>query len=169
VWPCLISAAPDGQRQAILKWVEDHDLNLIDEYLDLETGREAQKRPGFQRLIEDAIAHRFDCVLMFHTSRFARNTEEARHYKKLLRQRLGIDVISVSQPLGTVDKDDPTAFLSESIHEVFDEYYSINLSFWIKMGLKEKARQGLLHTLGWGLVKARTGSLPRTPRGRPMS
>jgi hypothetical protein len=63
--------SPDGQRQAIARYAEDHGLELIDEYLDFETGRAADKRPGFQRLIEDAMPGRFEAVLVFHTSRFA--------------------------------------------------------------------------------------------------
>ena len=149
--------SPDGQRQAIARYADEHGLELVEEYLDFETGREADKRAGFQRLIEDAIAHKFECVLIFHTSRFARNTIEAKRYKKLLRSELGIDVISVTQPLGT-DVDDPAAFLSESVHEIFDEYYSVSLSFWTKMGLREKARQGLLTGgLAWGLLKGEDG------------
>ena len=77
--------SPDGQRQAIARYAHDHGLELVDEYLDFETGRAADKRPGFQRLIEDAMARRFEAVLVFHTSRFARNTIEAKRYKKLLR------------------------------------------------------------------------------------
>jgi site-specific DNA recombinase len=128
-------------------------MRLVEEYLDFETGRLADKRPGFQRLIEDALEHRFEVVLVFHTSRFARNTVEVKRYKKLLRSELGIDVISVTQPLGA-DADDPAAFLSESVHEIFDEYYSVSLSFWTKMGLREKARQGkLTGSLPWGYAK----------------
>jgi site-specific DNA recombinase len=149
--------SPDGQRQAIGRYAEDHGLDLVDEYLDFETGRVADKRPGFQRLIEDAMARRFEVVLVFHTSRFARNTLEAKRYKKLLRSELGIAVISVTQPIGT-DVDDPAAFLAESVHEIFDEYYSVSLSFWTKMGLREKARQGLLTgSLPWGYVKGPDG------------
>jgi Recombinase/Recombinase zinc beta ribbon domain len=52
------------------------------------------------------------------------------------------------------DVDDPAAFLSESVHEIFDEYYSVSLSFWTKMGLREKARQGLpTGSLPWGYLK----------------
>ena len=75
--------------------------------------RRGETRPSglsFQRLIADAMDHLFDCVLVFHTSRFARNTIEAKRYKKLLRTELGIDVISVTQPLGP-DRDDPASFL----------------------------------------------------------
>ena len=113
------------------------------------------------------MEHRFDVVLVFHTSRFARNTVEAKRYKKLLRSELGIDVISVTQPLGA-DADDPAAFLSESVHEIFDEYYSVSLSFWTKMGLREKARQGLLTgSLPWGYVKGEDGIAQPDPERAP--
>ena len=98
----------------------------------------------------DATERRFDCVLVYHTSRFARNQVEARRYKQMLRERLGIKVISVTQPMGE-DHSDPSAFLAESIHEMFDEYYSVSLSFWTRTGLREKARQGhLVGALPWG-------------------
>ncbi len=57
----------------------------------------------------------------------------------LLRDRLGIRVVSVTQPIGD-DPSDPSFFLAESIHEMFDEYYSVSLSFWTRTGLREKAR-----------------------------
>jgi DNA invertase Pin-like site-specific DNA recombinase len=94
--------SPDGRRQAIARYAEDHAFELVDEYLDFETGRAADKRPGFQRLIEDAMAGEFEAVLVFHTSRFARDTIEAKRYKKLLRSELGVEVISVtSAPTST--------------------------------------------------------------------
>jgi hypothetical protein len=37
---------------------------------------------------------------------------------------------------------------------MFDEYYSVSLSFWTRSGLKEKARQGhLVGSLPWGYVR----------------
>jgi hypothetical protein len=71
----------------------------------------------------------------------------------LLRERLGIRVVSVTQPMGE-DPTDPSAFLAESIHEMFDEYYSVSLSFWTRSGLREKARQGhLVGSLPWGYTR----------------
>ncbi len=93
--------------------------------------------------MSDATLYLFEVVLVFHTSRFARNQVEARRYKRLLRERLGIKVLSVTQPIGE-DHTDPCSFLAESVHEMFDEYYSISLSFWTRSGLREKARQGYL-------------------------
>lgn len=161
--------SPQGQRQAIASWAERNDFNLVGEYLDLETGTKAGKREDFQRLIADAMAGAFDAVLVFHTSRFARNTIEAKHYKKLLRTELGIDVVSVTQSIGMMPDDDPASFLNESINEIFDEYYSVSLSFWTKMGLREKARQGFLNgSLAWGYLKGEDGIAFPDPDRAPV-
>ncbi len=146
--------SPDAQRQAIKRFAQENELALINEYCDFHSGwRKSEGRPEFQRLMADAAESRFEVVLVYHTSRFARNQIEARRYKQLLRERLGIRVISVTQPMGE-DHTDPSAFLAESIHEMFDEYYSVSLSFWTRSGLKEKARQGhLVGSLPWGYTR----------------
>ena len=146
--------SPDAQRQAVVKFAAENDLTIVGEYCDFHSGwRKADGRPEFQRLMADAAERRFDVVLVFHTSRFARNQVEARRYKALLRERLGIRVVSVTQPMGD-DPSDPSLFLAESIHEMFDEYYSVSLSFWTRAGLAEKARQGhLVGQLPWGYVR----------------
>ncbi len=146
--------SPDAQREGIRRFAPENSLELVGEYCDFHSGwRKAEGRPEFQRLMADAADGKFDVVLVFHTSRFARNQVEARRYKQLLRERLGIRVVSVTQPLGE-DPTDPSAFLAESIHEMFDEYYSVSLSFWTRSGLREKARQGhLVGSLPWGYVR----------------
>ena len=142
--------SPDAQREAIRRFAEENELELVEQYCDFHSGwKRADGRPEFQRLMADAAERRFDVVLVYHTSRFARNQPEARSYKQLLRERLGIKVISVTQPLGD-DPSDPSVFLAESIHEMFDEYYSVSLSFWTRTGLREKARQG--HLVGSAAV-----------------
>ena len=146
--------SPDAQREAIRTFVAENGLELVGEYCDFHSGwRKADARTEFQRLMADAAKRRFEVVLVYHTSRFARNQVEARRYKQMLRERLGIKVLSVTQPLGE-DHSDPSAFLAESIHEMFDEYYSVSLSFWTRTGLREKARQGhLVGALPWGYVR----------------
>jgi DNA invertase Pin-like site-specific DNA recombinase len=146
--------SPDAQREGIRRFAYENDLELAEEYCDFHSGwRKSESRPHFQRLMADAAERRFEVVLVFHTSRFARNQVEARRYKQLLREQLGIRVISVTQPMGE-DHSDPSAFLAESIHEMFDEYYSVSLSFWTRNGLKEKARKGhLVGSLPWGYIR----------------
>src|SRR4051794_16764058 len=132
--------SPDAQREAIRRFADENELELVDDYTDFHSGwKHADARTEFQRLMTDAAERRFEVVLVYHTSRFARNQSEARRYKALLRDRLGIRVVSVTQPIGD-DPSDPSFFLAESIHEMFDEYYSVSLSFWTRTGLREKAR-----------------------------
>ena len=146
--------SPDAQREGIRRFAPENNLELVGEYCDFHSGwRKSEARPEFQRLMADAAEGMFDVMLVYHTSRFARNQVEARRYKQLLRERLGIRVVSVTQPMGA-DPSDPSAFLAESIHEMFDEYYSVSLSFWTRSGLREKARQGhLVGSLPWGYVR----------------
>lgn len=78
--------SPDAQRQAIGRFAAENDFELVGEYCDYHSGwRKSEARPDFQRLMADAAEGRFDVVLVFHTSRFARSQVEARQYKKMLR------------------------------------------------------------------------------------
>jgi DNA invertase Pin-like site-specific DNA recombinase len=162
--------SPDAQREAIRKFAAEHNLELTGEYCDFHSGwKRADGRPQFQQLMVDASERRFDVVLVYHTSRFARNQVEARRYKQMLRDRLGIPVISVTQPMGD-NPNDPSVFLAESIHEMFDEYYSVSLSFWTRTGLREKARQGhLVGPIPWGYRRdPDTGAVVPDPQQAPL-
>jgi site-specific DNA recombinase len=142
----------DAQRQGIRRLAQDRGYTLTVEYVDLHSGwRNSDKRPEFQRLMGDAAAGRFEAVIVFHSSRFARDQLLARRYKGLLRDN-GIQLLSASQPNFGDDPSDPSVFLLEGFQEMFDEYHSVSQSFWTSAGLQEKARQGnLIGTLPWGL------------------
>lgn len=74
--------SPDAQREAIRRFAEENELELVEHYCDFHSGwKRADGRPEFQRLMADAAERRFDVVLVYHTSRFARNQPEARSYK----------------------------------------------------------------------------------------
>lgn len=163
--------SPDAQREQIRKFAAENGLELGEEYSDFHSGwRKADARPHFQRLMSDAAEQRFDVVLVYHTFRFARNQVEARHYKQLLRERLGIRVVSVTQPMGE-DPTDPSAFLAESIHEMFDEYYSVSLSFWTRTGYARRPARAISSASSPGVTCATTtpASPSRTPSGRRWS
>lgn len=132
--------SPQNQEHSIREYAKKHNIKIVEIYKDLISGRLASKRTDFQRMIDDAMLKKFGVILVYHTSRFARNIEESRQYKKLLRERLNIDVVSVTQPFG--DFNNPSAFLNEGINELFDEYTSRNIGFWVRSGLMEKRRQG---------------------------
>jgi DNA invertase Pin-like site-specific DNA recombinase len=50
-------------------------------YSDYRSGSDAQKRPEFLQMVADAKAGLFDVLLVYDTSRFARNSDEAGRYQ----------------------------------------------------------------------------------------
>ena len=135
--------SPESQLKAIRDYAKRNGIIIPDEYVyqdDGISGRKAEKRPGFQKMISDAKTKPtpFQIILVWKFSRFARNREDSIVYKSMLRKQCGIDVVSIAEPLS----DDKTSLLIEALLEAMDEYYSINLGEEVKRGMTEKATRG---------------------------
>lgn len=135
--------SPDSQLKAIRKYAKEHDLLLPDEFVFADegiSGRKADKRPQFQRMIGTAKLKPkpFDVILLWKFSRFARNREDSIVYKSMLRKQCGIEVISISEQL----TEDKTSILIEALIEAMDEYYSLNLAEEVRRGMSEKFSRG---------------------------
>ena len=132
--------SPDAQKRLLLDYAQKNDMIVSGDFIFTESvsGRHAQKRPEFQRMIALAKqpSHPIDVILVWKFSRFARNQEESIVYKSMLKKD-NVDVISVSEPL----IEGPFGSLIERIIEWMDEYYSIRLSGEVLRGMKEKALQ----------------------------
>lgn len=136
--------SPDSQLKIIKKYAKENNIEILNEYIyqdDGISGRNADKRPAFQKMINDAkniVPKPFDVVLIYAFSRFARNREDSIVYKSMLRKKLGIDVISVTQELS----DKKESVIIEAMYEAMDEYYSLDLAENVKRGRDEKASRG---------------------------
>lgn len=132
--------SPDAQKRLLLDYAKKNDIIIPGDFIFVESvsGRHAQKRPEFQRMIAlaKAASHPVDVILVWKFSRFARNQEESIVYKSMLKKD-NVEVISISEPL----VDGPFGTLIERIIEWMDEYYSIRLSGEVLRGMKEKALQ----------------------------
>lgn len=134
--------SPDSQIKNIREYAKSHDMIVPDEYIfrdDGISGRTTAKRPDFNRMIAAAKQKTkpFECILVWKFSRFARNREDAVVYKSMLK-KLGIDVVSISEPVG----DDKMSVLIEAMIEAMDEYYSVNLSEEVNRGMLEALSRG---------------------------
>lgn len=133
--------SPDAQRRLLLDYAASHDIIVAKEYIFQDngiSGRNAQKRPEFQRMIGLAKSkdHPIDCIVVWKFSRFARNQEESILYKSLLKKN-DVEVISVTE-----DTTGEFGSLIERIIEWMDEYYSIRLSGEVIRGMTENAMRG---------------------------
>ena len=135
--------SPDAQKRLLLDYAKKNKIMIQPEYIFLEngiSGRKADKRPEFQRMISLAKSKPtpFDTILVWKFSRFARNQEESIVYKSMLKKQCNIDVVSITEPL----IEGPFGSLIERIIEWMDEYYSINLSGEVIRGMTENAMRG---------------------------
>lgn len=140
--------SPDAQLKRIKEYAAAHDMLLLPEYTYTElgvSGRKAEKRPQFQALIATARKkpRPFDVVLIHAFDRFARSVKDSRIYKELLRNDLGIELISITEDYG----EGKNSFLMEGIKDVLNEYYSLNLSDEVLKGMTEKATRGEIQTI----------------------
>lgn len=132
--------SPDAQKRLLIDYAKKNNMIVAEVFQDDGiSGRKANKRPEFQRMIGIAKLkeHPFDVILVWKFSRFARNQEESIVYKSLLKKN-NVDVVSISEPL----PDGMIGSLVERIFEWMDEYYSINLSAEVKRGMTENALRG---------------------------
>lgn len=137
-----IEYSPESQRKALYAYAKAHDMVIPEEYIFADEGISGRstRRPAFQRMIGTAKLKPapFEVILVWKFSRFARNREDSIVYKSMLRKQCGIEVVSVSEPVG----EDKTSILIEALLEAMDEYYSINLAEEVVRGMSEKARRG---------------------------
>lgn len=125
----------EDQVREIKSYASHHDYEIIAEYVDkAKSGRNADKRAEFLRMIRDAEKHFFQFVLVYKHDRFARNQYDAVIYKKKLKDN-GVKLIAVTEPI----PDGHGAMILESIYQAMAEEYSANLSQNIKRGQKGNA------------------------------
>lgn len=137
--------SPDSQLEEIQNYCYRNNILLSNEHIYIEeegrSGRKSKNREAFQRMI--AVAKEkpkpFDVIILWKFSRFARNQDESTFYKSMLRKKLGIDVVSVSEPI----MDGMYGRLIEMIIEWQDEFYSVNLSTEVTRSMLSRAKKGL--------------------------
>lgn len=98
------------QRKAITKAaIERYDSELIDIYEDMGVCGKADKRIGFHKMVVDAEAHKFDCVVVKNIARISRDVCDAMRTIRRLTE-LGIEVYFIAEDLSTKDTKFKTLF-----------------------------------------------------------
>lgn len=132
----------DAQKRAFRAYAESQGWEVYREYV--EEGVSARtddvaKRPVFQEAINDALARKFDVLVVHKVDRFARNVRMTLEYLDKL-EKAGVGFVSISEQM---DFSTPMGKVILTSLASFGQYYSDNLSTEVKKGLKERAMQGL--------------------------
>lgn len=145
-----------SQKRLLFEYAENNNFNIINCYEDKGlSGRDAQKRPAFMSMINDSYKKNFQYILIYDSSRFARNLEQSLIYKSILKNN-NIKIISATEP----NISDDNQILTDAIIGAMNEMYSIRLSKVVKRGMKEKALKGeYMSQAPFGYTK---------PKGEPL-
>lgn len=149
-----------SQRDLNQRYCDAHSWIVTTEFVEPGASATDDRRPVFQRMLEEAASpdRRFDVICVHAFSRFYRNGAEMELTIRRLR-KLGVDVISVTQPTG----DDPSQELMRQIIGVFDEYTSRENGKNVIRSMRESAKQGFWNgaraPLGYRIIESeRRGS-----------
>ncbi len=148
---CRVSTDSDVQINSLenqLSYYEkyiksNYNWTFIDGYVEEGvTGVRVDKRPIFQKMINDAKLHKFNLIITKEASRFARDLEDSVHYIRELK-KYGVGIFFENQNLNTFD------YNSELILNIMfnlAQEESKKLSSRIKFGHNRAIEKG--HVLG---------------------
>ena len=129
---------PDQRRQAEA-YCAAKDWSVVEEYVEPGASATGDKRPSFQRLIDDACSkdRPFEIVVVHSFSRFFRDAFKLEFYVRKLAKH-GVRLASITQETG----DDPTSNMYRQMMALFDEYQSKENAKHTLRAMQENARQG---------------------------
>jgi len=129
-----------SQRKACERKVAELGGEVTCEFTDQESGAKSD-RPGWGALAAEARdreGRRFDHVVIYQTSRLARDRVMAGLYERELR-RVGV---AIHYALGGGDPDTPEGGLMIGMQQLWDEFEREKLARETKRGMKEMSEQG---------------------------
>lgn len=139
--------SPVAQLNDILDYALKECIWIDKKHIFLEdgkSGKTADKRPEFQRMINYASTTKTGCskLLVHKYDRFARNKDESGMYKVILK-RAGIKMIAVAEVL---PEDKQMALVVETQYEMNSQLYSMRLSDEVYKGMRVNAKKGKSQT-----------------------
>src|SRR5579862_4484950 len=129
---------PD-QRNQLERWSKDRGWNVVAEYVEPGASATDDRRPQFQRMMDDAARpdRPFDVVLVHSFSRFFRDSFQFELHRRTLEKH-DVALIYITQAV----TDDPGGQMFRQLCAMFDEYQSRENAKHVLRAMKENARQG---------------------------
>lgn len=124
----------EGQVRECKKYIKQNKLKLVDTYADRHITGRTDRRPEFQRMIDDAKSGAFEVVVVYTTDRFSRSKYDSVVYKKQLKD-LGIEIRYAAENI----PEGPEGILLEALMEGWAQYYSEELSRKVQRGMHDSA------------------------------
>jgi site-specific DNA recombinase len=152
-----------AQRYAVEEYAVRHGVKIAREYVEAGCSGTSANRKAFRKMLENVLRPNstVGTVVVHHTSRFTRDSTEARLVKQHLRKE-GVRILSVCQET----TEDPIGKLIEGIFECIDQYESEVNGMRTSLAMMESIRQGYF-TSSWthyGFRRVKVEIRPGVPR-----
>lgn len=146
------------QVSACRKWCDERSLPVLDVFADEATSGMKDTRPQYARMMWQLEHGGADTVVIYDQSRMFRKLTAWFDFRDQLA-RLGVDVVSVTQPMIGGDLRDPATFLTEGSMALFNQMWVLQTRQKVVAKMRYMAEQGL-HTggtppLGYKVVDGR--------------
>ena len=127
----------EDQLRLCREYAARNGMSVVHEYCDkAKSGTSVKRRTQFNKMLSDSELGRFECVLVYATNRFARNTYDSFVYRHQLREN-GVEIVSITEPMPEGDVGD----LVEYLFSWEAAQYSKNLSKVVKRRLDQRAAE----------------------------
>lgn len=134
------SESIQNQKSMLIEYAVQKEWEIYNIYSDDDYTGADRNRPAFNKLLEDAAAHKFDIVLCKTQSRFTRELEIVEKYIHGLFPIWNIRFISIVDNADTEIKGNKKA---RQINGLINEWYLEDMSDNIKSVLTNKRRNGV--------------------------
>lgn len=133
------SESIQNQKSMLVRYAVEHNWDIYGLYFDENYSGIDSHRPGFNRMLKDAEAGRFQIVLCKTQSRFTRDMELVEKYIHGKFPLWGIRFVAVADNIDTDIKGNKKA---RQINGLINEWYLEDLSENIRMVFDDKRRKG---------------------------
>ena len=105
----------EGQLRVCQDYAKNHDILILDTYIDRAMTGTNDNRPDFQRMIKDSYRKEWDYILVYKLDRFSRDKYATAIHKRTLKNN-GVKLISAMENI----PDTPEGIILESLLEGFE-------------------------------------------------
>ncbi|PVV82568.1 recombinase family protein [Dehalogenimonas alkenigignens] len=99
------------------------------------------KRPVFRKLLDDALNHQFDVIVIHTLDRWSRNMKVTVESMSIL-SKCNVGLVSITEAL---DYSTPEGMLSMHMLGAFNQFFSSSLAKHVKKGLEQRVLEGKHH------------------------
>ncbi len=129
----------EGQVADCRAFAERNGIDIVEVYADRHiSGKSVVGRYEFQRMLQDAQEHRFECVIVWKIDRFGRDRQDIA-LSKLKLKKAGVRLMYAQESV----PDGPEGIILESVLEGLAEYYSADLRQKVLRGRRETLKKGI--------------------------